>query len=66
MSMEPWLLEQQHTAAMEAALERYPKCDFCGDAITTDTYLRIFGQRMCQDCIQANTEYNTEAFLDDE
>ena len=64
MSTEPWLLEQQRTAAMDAILERYPKCDCCGEAITTDTYLHVFGRNVCRDCMDDNIEYNMEVITD--
>ena len=65
MSMEPWILEQQRTMALEAILDRYPKCDCCGDAITTDTYLVIFGKNVCRECVDRNTQYNMEAITYD-
>lgn len=64
MSIESWMIEQRRSAALDAALERYPKCDCCGCAITTEKYLNLFGRNVCQECVDDNMQYNMEVITD--
>lgn len=36
----------------EAALEKLPKCDCCGEAIQTDEHWEIFGSVYCCECAE--------------
>ena len=39
-------------------------CDVCGDQITTETYLHVFGRHVCPHCVHINTEYLVADYVD--
>lgn len=41
-------------------MRKTPRCDRCGEDIQTDTYLRLFGRKLCQSCIEHCTMWNEQ------
>lgn len=33
-------------------LRKSPRCDRCGQDILTETYVRIFGTKLCESCLE--------------
>ena len=44
----------RHDAEETAALERLPKCEYCGEPIQDDFYYDIGGDIMCYECLKDN------------
>ena len=61
--MEPWILEQYHTARLESGAR--PRCVRCGEGIATEQYLDLeaFGLQGagCQRCVEANLVWTEQA-----
>lgn len=52
---ERWIREQ------DKALERLPKCDYCGEPIQEEYYFDLCGDRVCERCVE-----NMKRRIDDE
>ena len=54
MSWNPISDAENHIAAQERALEKYPTCDICGEVIT-EGYVLTNGMQVCDNCCSFET-----------
>ena len=45
---------KQYDAEQQAQLDKLPKCEYCGETIQDDYYYVIFGEKICQECLDAD------------
>lgn len=50
-SNDPAWDAEQHAAAQEKELKKFPVCDVCGEHIQTEYLYRIGGEVFCEECI---------------
>ena len=47
-------------------LSRYPKCDCCGERITTESFYRIKDENLCEACLDYYREDTEDYIREDE
>lgn len=57
-------LFDQHEREQENELEKYPKCDCCGERIVDDKFYNIEGTYICMVCIE-DFKVDTEDYMED-
>jgi formylmethanofuran dehydrogenase subunit E len=58
-------LHAEYEAEQERRLEKYPKCDCCGESITDDYFYNIDGTFICESCMRDEYRKNTEDYMED-
>ena len=53
---------EDYEAQLEREAEKLPKCDCCGERITTDKFYNIEGTYICKVCIE-DYEVETEDYI---
>lgn len=51
---------ERHDAEQREWLDKLPKCDFCGDHITDDSYHEIRGLNICDRCLEDHRKNTPE------
>lgn len=51
-------------AEQERRIEKYPKCDCCGERILEDKFFNIEGTYICENCID-DFKVDTDDYLED-
>ena len=57
-------LHAMHEALLEKRIEKYPKCDCCGERILDDEFFNIEGTYICENCID-DFKVNTDDYVED-
>ncbi len=57
-------LHDEYEREQESKLDRYPKCDCCGEPITDDYFYNIDGTFICETCLNEEYRKNTEDYID--
>lgn len=58
-------LHDEYEAEQERKLDKFPKCDCCGEPITDDYYYNIDGTYFCEDCLNSEYRKNTDDYTED-
>lgn len=48
---------KKHDAELERRLQELPVCDCCGEHIQEESFHRIFGEVICDRCLDGMIEY---------
>lgn len=51
---------EEHDAEQERMLRKRPVCDCCGEYIQDESFHRIFGEAICDRCLDGMIEYVEE------
>ena len=57
-------LHAMYEAEQERRIEKYPKCDCCGERILDDSFFNIEGTYICERCID-DYKVNTDDYVED-
>lgn len=58
-------LFDQHEREQENELEKYPKCDHCGERITDDYFYNIDGTYFHEECLKEEYRKSTSDYMED-
>lgn len=58
-------LHDEYEAEQERNLDKFPKCDCCGEPITDDYFYDIDGTYYCEDCLISEYRKNTDDYMED-
>jgi formylmethanofuran dehydrogenase subunit E len=58
-------LHDEYERKRESALDKYPKCDICGEPITDEFFYDIDGTFICEECLKTEYRKNTDDYLED-
>ena len=56
-------LHAEYEAEQEGKAESFPRCDCCGERITTDKFFNVDGTYICLDCID-DYKVNTDEYME--
>ena len=56
-------LHSAYEQERERALEKFPKCDCCGEPITDDYFYNIDGTYICEECLNDNYRVSTDNYM---
>ena len=58
-------LHAEFEAEQEERLDRYPKCDYCGEPILDEYFYDIDGTYFHESCLKEEFRKNTEDYMED-
>ena len=58
-------LHERYEAEQERQLDKYPKCDCCGEPILDDYFYNIDGTYYCEQCLNDEFRKNTDDYMED-
>lgn len=54
----------RYDAQQQREVERCPKCDYCDEHITVETYYDLDGDIVCEDCLDRHFKKRVEDYID--
>ena len=58
-------LHAAYEAERERKLDKFPKCDCCGEPITDDYLYKIDGEFLCEECLNNKYREDTDDYIKD-
>lgn len=58
-------LFNEYEARREGEMEKYPKCDHCGERITDEKFYNIDGYYFHKECLDSEYLKDTEDYMED-
>lgn len=55
---------ERYDADRERRLDRYPKCDYCGEPILEDHFYNINGTYYHEECLNSEYRVNTDDYIE--